>query len=149
MTRLKIKGIKYIGCHNRAIDFYVITEKFDTIYKHNKWVNSIEFIDFNSDKLNDILFEYMTNIPDVLDLALFDIKSNEFRIVEDFNNFPTPSKIGETGFYYSYHRSGCADSNWDSDLFIIKDYKAIQIGNISGIGCEGTGKTGIFISKNK
>ena len=42
---------------------------------------------------------------------------------------------------------GCADSNWDSDLFIIEDYKAIRIGNISGIGCEGTGKTGIFISK--
>ena len=46
----------------------------------------------------------------------------------------------KTGFYYSYHRSGCADSNWDSDLFVIKNHRAIRIGNISGIGCEGTGK---------
>jgi len=89
----------------------------------------------------------MSNIPDRLDLALFSKESKKFVLVEDFFDFPIPTKIRDKGVYYSYHRSGCADSNWDSDLFIIEDYKAIRIGNISGIGCEGTGKTGIFISK--
>lgn len=142
-----INGKKYIGCHNSETNFYIINEKLDTIYRHKEWVNSVQFTDFNNDGYQDILFEYMTNVPDILDLALFDAKSGKFTLVEDFSDFPAPNKIGETGFYYSYHRSGCADSNWDSDLFVIKNHRAIRIGNISGIGCEGTGKTGISISK--
>ena len=144
---MKINGKRYIGCYNNQTNFFVINSKLDTIYKHQKWVNSVEFLDFNNDGMSDIIFEYMSNIPDVLDLAIFDNTKSSFELVEDFNSFPSPKKIDTTGYYYSYIRSGCADSNWNSDLFIIQNDKAIRKGNISGIGCEGTGKTGIFISK--
>ncbi|MNL73734.1 hypothetical protein D3C87_1992360 [compost metagenome] len=38
--------------------------------------------------------------------------------------------------------------NWDSDLFYIKDYKAIKLGNINGNQCENRDiKDGIYIHK--
>jgi hypothetical protein len=81
--------------------------------------------------------------------VLFDEPSNTFRLVEDFQSYPAPKKIKGSRYYYSYHRSGCADSNWDSDLFYIENFKIIRIANIRGIGCEGEGKNGIFIFKLK
>lgn len=60
-------------------------------------------------------------------------------------DFPWAEKIGNTQYYYSYHRSGCADMNWDS---YINNYKKVKIGNISGQECDGTGtKNGPYINK--
>jgi hypothetical protein len=59
----------------------------------------------------------------------------KFREVENFRDFPAPVQIQGTKFYYSYHKSGCADMNWDSDLFYIENFKAIRIGNIAGRQC--------------
>lgn len=38
--------------------------------------------------------------------------------------------------------------NWDSDLFYIKDFKAVRLANISGRECENSGiKDGLYINK--
>lgn len=75
------------------------------------------------------------------------MNNKKFKPVKDFENFPSPKKIEGTKFYYSYHRSGCSDSNWDSDLFLISDFKCLKIGNISGRGCYDEERKGIFINK--
>jgi hypothetical protein len=70
-------------------------------------------------------------------------------MIKEFPNYPDPQKLKGTNLYYSYHRSGCADMNWDSDLFKIVNNKIIKIGNISGLGCERDEKLGVFISRIK
>ena len=144
-----INNIRFMACHQKGEHFFIVNENRDTIYKHPDWINETEFIDFNGDGFKDILFHYITNVPDIYDLVLFDEPSNTFRLVEDFQSYPAPKKIKGSRYYYSYHRSGCADSNWDSDLFYIENFKIIRIANIRGIGCEGEGKNGIFIFKLK
>jgi len=49
---VEIADKKYIGCHNSETNFYLINEHSDTVYRHDKWVNSIQFTDFNQDGLN-------------------------------------------------------------------------------------------------
>ncbi|ANQ51827.1 hypothetical protein MY04_4492 [Flammeovirga sp. MY04] len=139
-----------IGCHNSQTNYYVINEKKDTVYQHDEWVYSAKFIDFNNDGYDDILFGYMSNTPEAFDLALYNPNDKNFKLVKDFPKFPSPTEIDKTGIYYSYHKSGCADWDWDSDLFILKDFEVVKLGNIHGIGCETSNKnTGIFISKVK
>ena len=139
--------MEYTAIQSSEKNLFIINNKNDTIYNHLDQVNGAEFIDFNEDGFKDILFNYITNVPNINDLALFDTVSSSFILVEDFNSYPSSTKLEGTDYYYSYHRSGCADANWDSDLFFIENYKPYKIGNISGIGCEDGAKTGIFISK--
>ncbi|MDD5359951.1 MAG: hypothetical protein PHI79_07165 [Sulfurovaceae bacterium] len=67
---------------------------------------------------------------------MYNPKTKQFNFIEDFSNFPNATHINKTNKYYSYHHSGCADMLWDSDLFYIKDNKAILLGNIHGDECE-------------
>jgi len=140
-------GKSYTGCNDYQTNFYIIDENNDTIYKHDEWINSFEFTDFNNDGLYDVLLGYLTNVGGVYDLALFDNEINKFKLVENFKDFPDPKRIDTTGFYYSYHKSGCADNIWDSDLFVINDFYAVKIGNIYGNGCFESGEIKIFITK--
>jgi hypothetical protein len=88
------------------------------------------------------------NTPERFDLLLYVPATKSFRQIKNFENFPAPEKINGTKYYYSYHKSGCADANWDSDLFYINNFKAIRIGNISGRQCENSGiKDGLYINK--
>ena len=50
-------------------------------------------------------------------------------------DYPQAIRIPGINLYYSYHRSGCADQNWDSDLYKIVDFKIIKIGNINAQMC--------------
>jgi len=143
-----IQGTNYIACSNENQKLYVTNSSGDTVYKHFDLCNGAEFTDFDNDKNKDILFHYLTNVPDIYDLALFDAKSKTFKLVEKFNSFPAPVNIINTKYYYSYRRSGFADSNWDSDLFYISNFKAYCIGNIAGRDCDDViADVGIFISK--
>lgn len=72
----------------------------------------------------------------VLDLFPYVPITGKFREANNFRDFPAPEQIKGTKFYYSYHKSGCTDLNWDSDLFYIENFKANRIGNIAGRQCD-------------
>jgi len=127
---------------------FMLNDKGDTIYQDSVYSSQIKFSDFNNDGYKDIIIDYLTNVPGIKDLLLFNKKENTFKKVINFQDFPAAERIPNSNYYYSYHRSGCADMNWDSDLFYIKDYKAIKLGNINGNQCENRDiKDGIYIHK--
>lgn len=91
----------------------------------------------------------MSNIGGMSELIMFDSKKNQFENVKNFDNFFQPTKITNTNYWYTYHKSGCADINWGSELFKIENFEAIEVGDIKGIGCDGEEENGIFIYKVK
>lgn len=120
--------------------------KGDTVFRCERLANNgFEFEDFDGDGITDIRLNYLSNTPGITDLVMFDAKALNFRLVTDFDDYPDPLPVAGTKYYYSYHRSGCADENWGSELFYIENFKAIAIGEIEGIGCEDEERNGIFI----
>jgi hypothetical protein len=108
--------------------------KVDTLQSGG--LGNIEFIDFDNDKNNDILISYIGNNA-VYNLYLFDKLNNEFNFLEGFDRFPEAIQLKTNKkYYYSYHRAGCADMDWVSDLFFIDNFKTIQVGHIYGQGCD-------------
>jgi hypothetical protein len=116
-----------------------------TIFRKSKIVKKVtldsggladlKFSDFDHDGNIDITIVYMGNNV-TYDLYLFDKKINNFKFIDDFSSFPEAIQLKTNPkFYYSYHRAGCADMNWVSDLFCIENFKIIHIGHISGRGC--------------
>lgn len=96
----------------------------------------VKFIDFNNDGNKDFMLVYMGNNFTYY-LYLFDDVQNTFKKIEGFERFPESTQItSNSKFYYSYHRAGCADLNWVSDLFYIKDFKTVHVGHIYGKGCN-------------
>lgn len=134
---------------NPSCNLLIINYKNDTIFKSEEFTNCFEIKDFNEDGYKDVEINYFTNVPGINDMLLYDNASNNFKLIENFQDFPSSQKIKGTDFYYSYHRSGCADINWDSDLFYIKNFKCYRIGNISGRGCKDEERNGIIINKVK
>lgn len=129
-------------------DLVILNTKNDTIYRHDGSAsNGFVFEDFDENGTLDIRLNHISNSGGYSELIMFDEKTNQFKNVINFDSFNNPIRLKKTKLWYSYHKSGCADINWDSDLFYIQNYKAIRIGNISGRGCEGEPKNGIFINK--
>jgi hypothetical protein len=118
-------------------DFVLLTvnsKLIDTLY--GSGLLNLEFIDLNRDNNKDILISYIGNNP-TNELYLFDPNTNSFRWLDGFINFPAAVQLkAYPKFYYSYHRAGCADQNWVSDLFTIQNFKTIEIGHIYGKSCE-------------
>ena len=139
--------IKQFKEGNLDFSLVILNEKFDTIYKHNDFIDEYKTIDFNNDGYQDIELDYITNVPGIVDVLLFDLASGKFQIIEELGNYPSPIKIKKSEYYYSYERAGCADYNWESNLFYISDYKCVKIGNITGKGCGYEKRNGIFINK--
>lgn len=90
-----------------------------------------------------------TSFPGEQDLYLYVPGTQGFIPVKNFFDFPAAARIGGTHYFFSYHRSGCADLDWDSDLFYFRDFKAVRLGNISGVGCpvDEQEKGAIYIHK--
>ena len=132
---------------NLNFSLIILNEKFDTIYKHNDFIDEYKITDFNNDGYQDIELDYITNVPGIVDVLLFDLTSGKFQIIEELGNYPSSIKIKNSEYYYSYERAGCADYNWESNLFYISDYKCVKIGNITGKGCGYEKRNGIFINK--
>jgi hypothetical protein len=108
--------------------------KVDTLQSGG--LGNIEFIDFDNDQNQDILISYIGN-NSVYDLYLFDRLNNEFKFLVGFDKFPEAIQLKTNKkYYYSYHRAGCADMNWVSDLFYIDNFKTVHIGHIYGQGCD-------------
>jgi hypothetical protein len=122
-------------------------EKVQLIIKRNSKTITVEnldadglaglsYPDFNKDGDKDIMLTYMGNNFTYY-LYLFDNKSNTFKKVEGFERFPEAIQLkSNPKFYYSYHRAGCADLNWISDLFYIDNFKSILIGHLYAQGCN-------------
>jgi len=117
-----------------------------TIYRNTKIItvdtvdagglSNLKFPDFNKDGNKDIMLTYMGN-NFTYDLYLFDKTKNIFRFVKGFDRFPASQQLRTNSkYYFSYHRAGCADMNWVSDLFFINNFKTIHIGQIYGKGCD-------------
>lgn len=140
-------GIEFKTCL-KDYDFFEL-QSLDgkTLYRNNNNPSEFIFTDFNEDGFTDIELHFMTNVPNVNDILIFNPESNSFIEIENFSNFPASIKIIGTNFYYSYQSSGCSDSNWDSDLYYLKENKAVRIGNIHVIECDNDDERGIFIYK--
>ncbi len=140
-----ILGEEYRGFGTNEYKLIVLNSKGDTVLNQPDLYFEFEFADFNGDNLKDIVVHRLSNVPAIQDLLLFDKVSMGFIIVSGFDKFPDPKSIQGTDYYYSYHRSGCADSFWDSDLFYIDKFETHLLANISGNECEG--EKGIIVSK--
>ncbi len=106
----------------------------ETLYSGG--LRELKFPDFNKDGYSDIMLEYIGNNP-TYQLYLFDPKRNVFKRLEGFDKFPASKQVKpESRFYYSYSRAGCADMNWESDLFKIENFKTIFLAHIDGQGCD-------------
>jgi len=139
-----ILGERYFGYGTKGPKVIVLNSKGDTVLQSDLYFE-FEFHDFNGDSLDDIVVHRLSNVPAIQDLLLFDKSEKSFVLVNGFEKFPDPKPIHGTGYFYSYHRSGCADNFWDSDLFYIDMFETHLLGNISGNECEG--EKGIVISR--
>ena len=141
-----IKGKKHTGFLNIS-GFYLLDFQSKTVVFQPGDYFTWELKDFDGDGNKDIFLNKGGNTPERYDLLVF-VSANRYRKVEGFDFFPAPIPIKTTKYYYSYHKSGCADMNWDSDLFYLQGFKAIRIGNISGRQCENSAvKDGVYINK--
>lgn len=105
----------------------------DTLIKNG--LLAIEYPDFNKDGSADILIDYIGNNSTYF-LYLFDTSTNQFIAIKDYQKFPDAIQLTTNNkYYYSYHRAGCADMDWVSDLFSIESFKIVHIGHIYGRGC--------------
>jgi hypothetical protein len=140
-------GIIFETCLKKYNLFTLKSSKGDVLYKNDNNPSEYIFTDFNEDGFLDIELHFMTNVPGVNEILIFNPELKNFTEIENFSSFPASIKIKNTDYYYSYHRSGCADSNWDSDLFYLKENKAIKIGNIHTIECDNDDDNGIYFYK--
>jgi hypothetical protein len=144
-----MQGKKYHGFLT-SNGFQLLTSKNKIFLKHSGDYFTWKFKDFNGDGHKDIFLDKGGNAPERFDLLLYVPTTKSFRQVKDFENFPAPENLIGTKYFYSYHKSGCADMDWDSDLFYIKAFKVIRLANISGRECENSGiKDGLYINKLK
>jgi hypothetical protein len=141
-----ILGEEYRGVGTSEYRIIVLNSNGDTVLNEADLYFDFEFSDFNGDSLKDIVVHPLTNVPGIQNLLLFDKEKMAFTRVSGFEKFPDPKPIQGTDYYYSYHRSGCADNFWDSDLFYIDGFETKLLGNISGNECEG--EKGIVVSKS-
>ena len=149
-AKAKIHSVNYLAWVNR--DQSISIKASGKLVQHiiNKelsgdgGISDLIFLDFDGDGYKDLVIEYLSNVPGISDLLIYDHVNNRFSKVKDFSKYPAPIRIPNSHIYYSYHRSGCADSDWDSDLFKIVNEKATTIGTISGRDCDEVEK-GIFV----
>lgn len=127
---------------------YVVSNSRQVILKQPGLGSDFLFVDFNDDGMKDIVVNYKSDVPDAKALLLFDYKTENFRLVTNFDQYPEPVPITGTPFYYSYSRTGCADFDWRSELFYIKDYEAFKSGYMVVNQCPNSQEAnGIYITR--
>ena len=141
-----VKGKKYVGFLTDRGFFLTDSKKQVIVFQPGDYF-TWEFKDLDGDGREDIFLDLGGNTPERYDLLL-GISAENYRKIEGFDLFPAPIPINGTKYYYSYHKSGCADMNWGSDLFFLRNFKAVRIGSIAGYQCEDSGiKDGLYIYK--
>ncbi len=143
-----IDNLLYTVTIKKDYTLFITDSNGNVVFKLNDSYPNFEFIDFDNDGKKDLMISHVSNIPGVEDFIKYDSNDKSFKEVKNFTKYPDSKSINNTRYFYSYHRSGCADMNWDSDLFYIEDFKTIKIGNISGRECDNMDeKDGIYICK--
>jgi hypothetical protein len=112
----------------------LLSIKGDTIVKSEDYYFKVEFLDINEDGYKDIRVFVISNTPNQCDNYLFDLNLKIFKVIHDC--LLDLKKIKGTDFFYTYNRAGCSDSNWESYLGKIENYKFINYGYIYGQGCD-------------
>lgn len=127
---------KVLACRTDTGSFaQLIKSKKDTLTIDGVSGN-IEILKFDNDDFPDITFSHLGNNY-TADLFLYDSKSKTYKRVEGFMEVSDSKKLtSNPNYFYSYHRAGCADMNWVSNLFYIDNFKVYLIGEIYGNGCE-------------
>ena len=127
---------------------YIINSKSDTLL--NKKEDGISpvplvFEDFNNDGFLDIRYGYNTNYYYEM-ILLFIPKKKGFREIDGIDNsdYAYSKNIKGTDFYYSYSPHGCGKNNWISKLYVIKDFKIIDVGLIKYKQCKDDDK-GMYV----
>ncbi|WP_256537576.1 XAC2610-related protein [Mucilaginibacter aquariorum] len=150
ITRDVVDGQHFTIQRTMQVGLYVFNSKNDTIFRDSSYISNAKFKDFNNDGYKDIWIVHSENVPGIRGLLLYNKASKTYQEVIGFEAFPAPEAIANTKYYYSYHRSGCADMNWTSDLFYIDNYKPVKIGTIEGYECADTDiKDGVYIYKKR
>jgi len=141
-TTLKVnKQTFHIVTKDLDSDFVLLSCAYNLMTALNDTIDGgglsdVEFPDFNKDGYPDIMLTYMGNNSTYF-LYLFDQMTNRFKSIDGFDKYPEAIQLkANSKYYYSYHRAGCADMNWVSDLFKIVNFKTIQVGHIYGQGCD-------------
>ncbi len=118
------------------------------VFTLNNTYPNFEFRDYDQDGYKDLIISHISNVPGREDRIRYNPNLERFILIEGFSDYPNALRIEGTKYLYSYHRSGCADKNWDSDLFYIENHQTVKIGNIAGRECDDDGvEDGIYIYK--
>jgi hypothetical protein len=128
-------------------DTLLVVQRNDTVFRFHGPTNGLTVRDLDEDGNDDIILHHVTNVPGIEEVVRYSSQRGRFVEVVGFTSFPASEQIEGTGLFYSYHRSGCADLNWDSDLFYLQDTAAVRIGNMHGEGCEDVSVPMIRVSK--
>jgi len=139
-----INNIEFEAYLKRPENLTIKTSDGKIIYIHKGNPADFEFIDFNGDSFKDIILSYPSNYL-FQELLLFNPKSNSFEFIKSFSKYPSSKRIGKTNFYYSYHGNGCAQNDWESNLYQLKDTIILEKGKIKGLGCLENDSNGIYI----
>lgn len=131
-----INGQKVFAYCDTSDFFFVLNNVGDTLFSQSQLLSKFEFVDFNLDGRNDIYINWLSGAPDTKTLLLYDTSQKNFRLIEDFENYPAPKRILNTNLFYSYSKSGCADLNWTSSLFQIENFIIKNLGYIYTYGCD-------------
>ena len=130
---------KHFTAIYRSPDSLILLRDGDTILSNIWYNNGFEFKDFDIDGYKDLIIERVSNVGGIKDVLLFDSLDLTFKFVDDMSNFSSPKRLTHN-LYYSYERAGCADANWISLLFEIRNFKTNPLGEIYGQGCDDSEK---------
>lgn len=139
-----IDKIKYEFFINKNGEFKLKNESGEIHFYQIQNVTDFKINDFDNDGYKDVIIAHPSNR--VLEtLLLYNPNLKKFTLINNFINYPNSIKIKSSEFYYSYQGVGCAQNDWISHLFLIKNYKIIDKGLIKGFGCLKNEKNGIYI----
>jgi hypothetical protein len=76
-----VEGRRFVMTCSSGYNLVLENDKGDTLYQDSIYSPKQMFVDFNGDGYKDILIDYMTNIPGIRDLLLYDITNKTFKKV--------------------------------------------------------------------
>lgn len=131
---IKINGEYYIQILEDEDFRCQTTMNGDTVIKSEIFYHDAIIYDINGDGYEDIEVRINTNVGGVSDTYFYDAENKQFRIVEGCE-FDLRLIKGTTSYFYNYHRAGCADLAWESDLCKVQNFKLTRVARTYGNGC--------------